>query len=52
MEKFGTARRLAADPVVDALMNRFNPAQRKREREVFPVAAKTPTPIVAFTATH
>ena len=51
-EKFGKARRLAADPGVDVLMNRFNTARRKRAREVFPDAAKTRTPIVAFTATR
>ena len=33
-------------------MNRFNTARRKRAREVFPDAAKTRTPIVAFTATR
>ena len=33
-------------------MNRFNMAQRKTAHEVFPVAAKTRTAIVAFTATR
>jgi hypothetical protein len=51
-EKFRKARRLAADPGVDVLMNRFNTTQRKRAREVFTDAAKTGTPIVAFTATR
>jgi aryl-alcohol dehydrogenase-like predicted oxidoreductase len=46
------ARRLAADPRVDVLMHRFNMAHRKAAREVFPVAAKAQTPIVAFTATR
>jgi aryl-alcohol dehydrogenase-like predicted oxidoreductase len=46
------ARRLAADPRVDVLMHRFNMAHRKAAREVFPVAAKARTPIVAFTATR
>jgi hypothetical protein len=46
------ARRLAADPRVGVLMHRFNMAHRKAAQEVFPVAAKTRTPIVAFTATR
>jgi aryl-alcohol dehydrogenase-like predicted oxidoreductase len=46
------ARRLAADARVDVLMHRFNMAHRKAAREVFPVAAKARTPIVAFTATR
>jgi aryl-alcohol dehydrogenase-like predicted oxidoreductase len=46
------ASRLAADPRVDVLMHRFNMAHRKSAREVFPVAAKAQTPIVAFTATR
>jgi aryl-alcohol dehydrogenase-like predicted oxidoreductase len=46
------ARRLAADLRVDVLMHRFNMAHRKAAREVFPAAAKTRTPIVAFTATR
>jgi aryl-alcohol dehydrogenase-like predicted oxidoreductase len=46
------AGRLAADPRVDVLMHRFNMAHRKAAREVFPVAAKARTPIVAFTATR
>ena len=46
------ASRLAADPRVDVLMHRFNMAHRKAAREVFPVAIKTRTPIVAFTATR
>jgi len=46
------ARRLAADPRVDVLMHRFNMAHRKAAREVFPVAVKARTPIVAFTATR
>jgi len=46
------ARRLAADSRVDVLMHRFNMAHRKAAREVFPVAAKSRTPIVAFTATR
>jgi aryl-alcohol dehydrogenase-like predicted oxidoreductase len=46
------ARRLAADPRVDVLMHRFNMAHRKAAQEVFPTAAKTRTPIVAFTATR
>jgi aryl-alcohol dehydrogenase-like predicted oxidoreductase len=46
------ARRLAADPRVDVLMHRFNMAHRKAAHEVFPVAAKARTPIVAFTATR
>src|SRR5262245_61070406 len=46
------ARRLAADPRVDVLMHRFNMAHRKAALEVFPVAAKARTPIVAFTATR
>jgi aryl-alcohol dehydrogenase-like predicted oxidoreductase len=46
------ARRLAADPRVDVLMHRYNMAHRKAAREVFPVAAKARTPIVAFTATR
>jgi aryl-alcohol dehydrogenase-like predicted oxidoreductase len=46
------AARLAADPRVDVLMHRFNMAHRKGAREVFPVAAKARTPIVAFTATR
>src|SRR5262249_36835077 len=49
-EKFRNARRRAADPGY-VLLNRFNTAQRKRARAVFPVAAKAPTPIVALTAT-
>jgi aryl-alcohol dehydrogenase-like predicted oxidoreductase len=46
------AGRLAADPRVDVLMHRFNMAHRKAAREVFPVAVKARTPIVAFTATR
>jgi len=46
------ARRLAAYPRVDVLMHRFNMAHRKAACEVFPVAAKARTPIVAFTATR
>jgi aryl-alcohol dehydrogenase-like predicted oxidoreductase len=46
------AGRLAADPRVDVLMHRFNMAHRKAALEVFPVAAKARTPIVAFTATR
>src|SRR5262245_49913782 len=46
------ARRLAADSRVDVLMHRFNMAHRKAASEVFPVAAKARTPIVAFTATR
>src|SRR5262245_52293094 len=46
------ARRLAVDPRVDVLMHRFNMAHRKAAHEVFPVAAKARTPIVAFTATR
>jgi len=46
------ARRLAADPRVDVLMHRFNMAHRKASREVFPVAVKARTPVVAFTATR
>lgn len=46
------ARRLAADPRVDILMHRFNMAHRKAAHEVFPVAVKARTPIVAFTATR
>jgi aryl-alcohol dehydrogenase-like predicted oxidoreductase len=46
------ARRLAADPRVDVLMHRFNMAHRKAAREVFPIAAKARTPVVAFTATR
>jgi aryl-alcohol dehydrogenase-like predicted oxidoreductase len=44
------ARRLAAVPRVDVLMHRFNMAHRKAALEVFPVAAKARTPVVAFTA--
>jgi aryl-alcohol dehydrogenase-like predicted oxidoreductase len=46
------ASRLAADPRVDVLMHRFNMAHRKAAREVFPVAARARTPVVAFTATR
>lgn len=46
------AGRLAADPRVDVLMHRFNMAHRKAAREVFPIAARARTPIVAFTATR
>lgn len=46
------ARRLAADPRVDVLMHRFNMAHRKATQEVFPAAAMSRTPIVAFTATR
>lgn len=46
------ATRLASDPRVDVLMHRYNMAHRKAAREVFPVAVKTRTPIVAFTATR
>src|SRR5262245_24227234 len=46
------AKRLAADPRVDVLMHRFNMAHRKAASEVFPIAAKTKTLIVAFTATR
>jgi aryl-alcohol dehydrogenase-like predicted oxidoreductase len=46
------ARRLAADPRIDVLMHRFNMAHRKSAREVFPVADKARTPVVAFTATR
>lgn len=46
------ARRLAADPRVDVLMHRFNMAHCKAAREVFPVAARSQTPVVAFTATR
>jgi len=50
-EKFGKAGCRAADPGADVLMTRFNTARRKRAREVLAVAAKTRTPVVAFTAT-
>jgi aryl-alcohol dehydrogenase-like predicted oxidoreductase len=46
------ARRLAQDQRVDLLMHRFNMAHRKAVAELFPMAAKTRTPIVAFTATR
>jgi aryl-alcohol dehydrogenase-like predicted oxidoreductase len=46
------ARRLAADRRVDVLMHRFNMAHRKAACEVFPIATKARTPIVAFTATR
>jgi aryl-alcohol dehydrogenase-like predicted oxidoreductase len=46
------ATRLAADPRVDVLMHRFNMAHRKAAREVFPIAVKARTPVVAFTATR
>jgi aryl-alcohol dehydrogenase-like predicted oxidoreductase len=46
------AARLAADPRVDVLMHRFNMAHRKAASEVFPVARKAGTPVVAFTATR
>jgi aryl-alcohol dehydrogenase-like predicted oxidoreductase len=46
------ASRLAQDPRVDVLMHRYNMAHRKAESEVFPVAVKVGTPVVAFTATR
>lgn len=46
------ASRLAHDPRVDVLMHRYNMAHRKAESEVFPVAFKAGTPVVAFTATR
>jgi aryl-alcohol dehydrogenase-like predicted oxidoreductase len=46
------AQQLAADPRVDVLMHRYNMAHRKAEREVFPTALETKTPVVAFTATR
>jgi hypothetical protein len=51
-ERFRKARRVTADPGADVHLNWFNPAQRKWAREVFRVAAKTRTPIVAFMATR
>jgi hypothetical protein len=39
-EKFRKARRLAADPGVDVLMNRFSTAQRKRAREVLEMSCQ------------
>lgn len=46
------ARRLATDHRVDVLMHRFNMAHRKAAHEVFPAAAESRTPVVAFTATR
>lgn len=46
------AGRLARDPRVDVLMHRYNMAHRKAESEVFPVALKSETPVIAFTATR
>jgi len=46
------ARQLAKDSRVDILMHRFNMAHRKAEREVFPAALESKTPVVAFTATR
>jgi aryl-alcohol dehydrogenase-like predicted oxidoreductase len=46
------ARELAGDSRVDVLMHRYNMAHRKAVREVFPVAVKAQTPVVAVTATR
>jgi aryl-alcohol dehydrogenase-like predicted oxidoreductase len=46
------ASRLAQDPRVDVLMHRYNMAHRKAESEVFPVALRSGTPVIAFTATR
>jgi aryl-alcohol dehydrogenase-like predicted oxidoreductase len=46
------SKRLADDPRVDVLMQRFNMAHRKAKTEVFPAAMESNTPIVAFTATR
>jgi aryl-alcohol dehydrogenase-like predicted oxidoreductase len=46
------ARQLAEDPRVEILMHRFNMAHRKAADEVFPLAIKSETPVVAFTATR
>jgi aryl-alcohol dehydrogenase-like predicted oxidoreductase len=46
------ASRLAQDSRVDVLMHRYNMAHRKAESEVFPVALKSGTPVIAFTATR
>lgn len=46
------AKRLVSDPRIDVLMHRFNMAHRKAAHEVFPAAAESQTPIVAFTATR
>jgi aryl-alcohol dehydrogenase-like predicted oxidoreductase len=46
------AARLAQDSRVDVLMHRYNMAHRKAETEVFPIAIKSRTPVIAFTATR
>jgi aryl-alcohol dehydrogenase-like predicted oxidoreductase len=46
------AQRLAKDPRVDILMQRYNMAHRKAAIEVFPTAIEAKTPVIAFTATR
>jgi aryl-alcohol dehydrogenase-like predicted oxidoreductase len=46
------SRRLAEDPRVDVLMQRYNMAHRKAADEVFPACRRHGKPIVAFTATR
>jgi predicted aldo/keto reductase-like oxidoreductase len=46
------SKRLAADPRVDVLMQRYNMAHRKANADVFSAAIESNTPIIAFTATR
>lgn len=46
------SRRLAEDPRVDVLMQRYNMAHRKAADEVFPACVEHDTRVIAFTATR
>jgi aryl-alcohol dehydrogenase-like predicted oxidoreductase len=46
------SRRLAEDPRVEVLMQRYNMAHRKAEDEVFPACREHDTAVIAFTATR
>jgi len=48
----GVSRRLAEDPRVDVLMQRYNIAHRKASEEVFPACRRNDVAVVGFTATR
>ena len=48
----GVSRRLAEDPRVDVLMQRYNMAHRKASEEVFPACRRNDVAVIVFTATR
>ena len=46
------SRRLAEDPRVDVLMQRYNMAHRKASEEVFPACRRNDVAVIVFTATR